>query len=72
LIIWKAQIVDDSDSAFEPGVVTSAHGDELVVQCGGRSSLRLLEVQPEAKRRMSARDFLNGAHLKIGDRFGED
>lgn len=71
LIIWKAQIVDGSDSAYEPGVVTSAHGDELVVQCGEQSSLRLLEVQPEAKRRMSARDFLNGAHLKIGDRFGE-
>lgn len=71
LIIWKAQVVDESDSGDESGVVTVAHGDELVVQCGANSSLRLLEVQPEAKRRMSARDFLNGAHLKIGDRFGE-
>ena len=71
LIVWKAQIICDSNPANEPGVVTSAHGDDLAVQCGQESSLRLLEVQPEAKRRMSARDFLNGAHLKIGDRFGQ-
>ncbi len=71
LIVWKAQVVDDTDSNYEPGVVRLAHGDELLVKCGASSSLRLLEVQPEAKRRMSARDFLNGAHLKTGDRFGE-
>ncbi len=29
--------------------------------------LRLIEVQPEAKRRMSVRDFINGTHLKVGD-----
>jgi methionyl-tRNA formyltransferase len=33
--------------------------------------LRVIEVQPEARRRMGVRDFLNGAHLKIGNRFGE-
>jgi methionyl-tRNA formyltransferase len=31
----------------------------------------LIELQPEAKRRMAARDFLNGTQLKIGDRFGQ-
>jgi methionyl-tRNA formyltransferase len=50
--------------------VIIAHGDDLVVKCGEGTALRLLEVQPEAKRRMSVRDFLNGTHLKIGDRFG--
>jgi methionyl-tRNA formyltransferase len=32
--------------------------------------LRVLEVQPEARKRMAARDFINGMHLKVGDRFG--
>jgi len=50
--------------------VITARGDDLVVRCGEGTALRLLEVQPEAKRRMSVRDFLNGTHLKIGDRFG--
>jgi methionyl-tRNA formyltransferase len=53
------------------GEVIAAHGDDLVVKCGDGTALRITEVQPEAKRRMSVRDFLNGKHLKIGDRFGE-
>jgi methionyl-tRNA formyltransferase len=67
--IWDAEPVNnDPTAAF--GEVVVAHGDDLLVACGGKTALRLLEVQPEAKRRMSARDFLNGLHLKVGDRFG--
>jgi methionyl-tRNA formyltransferase len=54
------------------GEVLAADGDELVVSCGKKTSLRLLELQLEGKRRLLARDFLNGTHLKIGDRFGQD
>jgi methionyl-tRNA formyltransferase len=54
----------------EDGEVIIANGDNLVVRCGEETALRLLEVQPENKRRMSVRDFLNGTHLKNGDRFG--
>ena len=53
------------------GEVVVAHGDDLVVKCGNDTVLRVSEVQPEARRRMSVRDFLNGANLKIGDRLGE-
>ena len=77
LIIWRASVegsaplgAGDSDEG-QDGEVIIAHGDDLVVKCGEGTALRLLEVQPEAKRRMSVRDFLNGTHLKIGDRFGE-
>ena len=52
-----------------PGEVVAALGDDLIVKCGGQTALRLIEVQPEAKRRMSVRDFLNGTHLKVGERF---
>jgi methionyl-tRNA formyltransferase len=69
--IWKASLVETTPSATPAGEIIVAHGDDLIVKCGGESALRLLDVQPEAKRRMSARDFLNGTHLKMGDRFGE-
>jgi methionyl-tRNA formyltransferase len=72
LIIWKASVTEAGAGDTMPGTVISAHGDELIVTCGGQTALRLLELQPEAKRRMSVRDFLNGTHLKIGDRFGEE
>jgi methionyl-tRNA formyltransferase len=71
LIIWKAAVVGDVSSKARAGEVIAAHGDDLIVKCGDETALRVIEVQPEARRRMSVRDFLNGTHLKIGDRFGE-
>jgi methionyl-tRNA formyltransferase len=71
LIIWKAAVTESASPDARAGEVLVAHGDDLVVKCGDKTALRLLEVQPEAKRRMSVRDFLNGTHLQIGDRFGE-
>jgi methionyl-tRNA formyltransferase len=73
LIVWRAAI-EDAPATNEDkgdGEAIVAHGDDLLVRCGEGTVLRLLEVQPEAKRRMSVRDFLNGTHLKSGDRFGE-
>ena len=71
LILWQADVSETVSMDGLAGEVLVAHGDDLVVKCGDETALRLIEVQPEAKRRMSIRDFLNGTHLKIGDRFGE-
>lgn len=75
LIVWRAEAirVDEPNqqpaSGFASGQISEAQGENLVVICeDGASGLRLLEVQPEGKRRMSARDFLNGAPLKTGDK----
>lgn len=73
LIIWKAIVAEAAGAGGSPppGAVIAADGDHLVLSCGDGSCLQLLEVQPEAKRRMSIRDFLNGTRLKVGERFGE-
>ncbi len=52
------------------GEIVAARGDELIVACGGGTRLRLLEVQQEGKRRMGARDFLNGTRARVGERLG--
>lgn len=72
LTIWEAEPLLCLAPEVEPGEVTAAHGGELVIQCGGRSALRLLEVQPEARKRLTPRDFINGMHVKVGDRLGHD
>ena len=61
------------DAAAAAGEIVKASGDELVVACGGggRTRLRLFEVQLEGKRRMSARDFINGMRAAAGERLGE-
>lgn len=56
---------------FSPGQIIEASGDRLLVACGEGTALRLLELQPEDSRRMTARDFLNGAHVQVGEMLGQ-
>jgi methionyl-tRNA formyltransferase len=44
---------------------------ELFVGCGNASAMELLEVQPEGKKRMAARDFVQGYRLQTGDSLGD-
>lgn len=50
-----------------PGEILAV-GDTIDVATS-EGVLELVEVQPEGKRRMSARDFVSGQRLKVGDRF---
>jgi methionyl-tRNA formyltransferase len=52
------------------GTVVRAAGDELVVACGEGTHLQILELQPEGRRTMTAREFLAGRAVAIGARFG--
>lgn len=70
LILWEAQPSISVTSGIANGELIVAHRDELVVQCGQQTALRVLEVQPEARKRMAARDFINGMRVKVGSRFG--
>lgn len=70
LTLWKAQPALSVTSGVADGEVIVAEADELVVKCGEQTALRVLEMQPEARKRMAARDFINGMRLKVGDRFG--
>ncbi|MDQ3586612.1 MAG: methionyl-tRNA formyltransferase [Acidobacteriota bacterium] len=70
LVVWRAQIVKRDERRGADGEVFAAHGDELLIACGGESALRVCELQLEGKRRMSARDFLNGMRVQVGERLG--
>jgi methionyl-tRNA formyltransferase len=70
LTIWSAEASTTTNAKAAPGEIVVAQRDELVVRSGDETSLRLIEVQPEARKRIAARDFINGMHLKVGERFG--
>jgi methionyl-tRNA formyltransferase len=57
-------------SSLRPGVM-GVEGERLLVSCGGATALELLELQPEGRKRMPARDFLHGYHPRSGERLGE-
>jgi methionyl-tRNA formyltransferase len=48
-----------------PGTILSASAEGLEVACA-EGSLRLLEVQPEGRRRMTAAEFLAGRRISLG------
>ena len=47
-----------------------AKGQQLFVGCGGDTSLEILELQPEGKKRMPARDFIHGYRPQAGEPVG--
>ena len=53
----------------ESGTILSADAHGMIVACGG-GALRLIELQPEGKKAMTAAAFLNCARLGPGDRLG--
>jgi methionyl-tRNA formyltransferase len=52
----------------ERGEVLKTTG-ELVIACG-IDALRIAEVQPAGKSRMSAQEWARGRGTKVGDRYG--
>jgi methionyl-tRNA formyltransferase len=71
LEIIAASAQSGSPGSVEPGVVVAVEKDSIVVQCGAGSLLRMTEVQPEGRRAMQVRDYLNGANIAVGTRLGE-
>jgi len=45
-------------------------GDHLYVACGENTTLELLEVQVEGKKRVPVRDFLHGYRINLGEELG--
>lgn len=67
LKIWKAVPEAEKDvSGHVPGEILSVEKDSVTV-AAGEGAIRLLELQMEGKKRMSAHDFLLGVRLEPGE-----
>jgi len=69
LKVLRAAMAPNGESKSSPGTVVAAEAGALRVATG-KGDLDLLEVQPEGKRRMTARDVVSGRLLRAGDRLG--
>jgi methionyl-tRNA formyltransferase len=65
LKIWKVEAVEKSGGA---GEVLSADKTGIVVGCG-QNALRILELQREGGKRLTAEQFLAGFPIKAGQKF---
>ncbi len=68
--IWRAD-VEKGTSSKEPGVVVKLEKDYFVVQTGANEMIRILDLQPAGKKKMSSTDYLRGvgSKLQLGDKF---
>lgn len=65
LKIWSAQVVPHTSSC-PPGTVIAVDKAHFTVQTGN-GALRVLEVQPESRKRMKTGQFLQGTPLRVGE-----
>jgi methionyl-tRNA formyltransferase len=66
LQIWKAAL---SAHALPPAI-TAIDGDRIRIGCGQNTSLELIEIQLEGKKRSTVRDFIHGYRLQFGEKLG--
>ncbi|MEL6616115.1 MAG: methionyl-tRNA formyltransferase [Bacteroidota bacterium] len=70
LKVLRSRLASDlpPEASGAPGEVVEADG-RLVIACGS-GAVEVVEAQRQGKRRMAVADFLHGAGLARGDRFG--
>ncbi len=69
--IWWGEKVSSHSSS--PGEITGIEKDGFIVSTGNETAIKITDLQPSGKKRMSAVDYLRGAgaHLEEGMRLGE-
>jgi len=63
-------LMDDALRASRPGTIRAIDAEGLVVRCG-EGAVRLAEVQPAGKGRMSPLEWQRGRGVQVGDRFDD-
>jgi len=71
LRIWKAAPVAGSETFNPRPAQLHLHNDRAFVGCGSETSLELIEVQLEGKKRSSAQDFIHGYRPLEGEKLGD-
>ena len=66
LQVWKAKLAEQS----LPPATLHVAGDRLLAGCARNTAIELIEVQLEGKKRMPARDFVNGHRVQPGEKLG--
>lgn len=70
-IWWGEKVSLDQEST--PGTIIQIENDGFIVKTGNNMAIKVIELQPSGKKRMSAEQYLNGAgaSLKEGTKLGE-
>jgi methionyl-tRNA formyltransferase len=70
LVIHQTRLSDLEVLDTSPGVCVSAGAEGITIACGDGRAIDVLQLQPEGRRSMSAREYLAGHGVLAGQRFG--
>jgi methionyl-tRNA formyltransferase len=70
LVVHHARLSDQDADHVAPGTCVTAGAHGITLACGDARAIDLLQLQPEGRRVMSARDYLAGHGLLTGVKFG--
>jgi methionyl-tRNA formyltransferase len=69
VVVHQARLSTAAATGAEPGTCIAADAAGITVACG-EGAVDILQLQPEGRRAMSARDYLAGHGGLVGQRFG--
>ena len=70
LVFHHARVSAASAAGSAPGTCVAAGAKGITIACGDDRAIDVLHLQPEGRRSMSARDYLAGHGMLVGQRFG--
>lgn len=70
LKVWWAEPLVDEVTDQVPGTIVALQKDGIVVATGA-GCLKLTDLQPAGKKRLTAEQLINGRQIHVGERLGE-
>lgn len=67
--IWRAKVVPNETGDATIGTIIAKDKESFTIACQ-KDALKVLEIQPEGKRRMSVKDFMLGCKVELGEKLG--
>jgi methionyl-tRNA formyltransferase len=67
---WGEKMPSKNDSS--PGTIIGIDHDGFVVATGNNTAIKITELQPSGKKKMSGEDYLRGTTISVGNKLGDD
>ncbi len=67
---WSEKMESRNDSP--PGTIIGIDKDGFVVATGNSTAIKITELQPSGKKKMTGEDYLRGTNISVGDKLGDD
>ena len=69
--IWWGEKVQSNKDA-NPGTILLIEEDGIVVSTGNKTAIKITELQPSGKKKMTGEEFLRGTTMNVGERLGNE